>query len=502
MQESRNIAARAGRWSAQHRKTAIFGWLAFVVIAFVIGSATGTKMLADEDMGVGESGRAEKALSAGFPQEEAGESVLVQSKRARANDPEFKAAVTDVVSKVSAVKHVTDVERGEVSRDGHSQLVTLSVKGDYEQAQTRVEPVVAAVKDAQRAHPELRIEQSGDASIGAAVSKSEEKDFQRAEISSLPLTLVILVIAFGALVAAGIPVLLAITGVMATIGLIGPVSQIVPVSDAVNSVVLLIGLAVGVDYALFYIRREREERAAGRSEEAALEAAAATSGRAVLVSGLTVIIAMAGMFFAGASVFSSFAIGTIMVVAIAMLSSVTVLPAVLSKLGDRVDRGRIPFLKRRRQGGESRMWSAILDRVLRRPLVSAILATALLIALIVPALGMNTAIGGMDTFSRDLAPVRTYDRIQASFPGQSIPAVVAVKAGDVTSPSVRTAIGELQDQASNGRYLSGPVSVEVSDDKSVRQRRDPDRGRRHQRNLAGRTARAARGRRARHGRPC
>ena len=138
---------------------------------------------------------------------------------------------------------------------------------------------------------------------------------------------------------------------------------------------LLIGLAVGVDYSLFYLKREREERAAGRSERAALEAAAATSGRSVLVSGLTVMTAMAGMFLTGDPVFESFAIATIAVVAIAMIGSLTVLPALLSRLGDRVDKGRVPLVGRlRRDDGEGRIWGAIVNGVLRRPLLSAVLA--------------------------------------------------------------------------------------------------------------------------------
>ena len=160
----------------------------------------------------------------------------------------------------------------------------------------------------------------------------------------------ILVLAFGSLAAAGVPLLLAISVVAAALGLVGVFSQVVPVDQSISSVILLIGLAVGVDYSLFYLRREREERAAGNSEEASLQAAASTSGRAVLVSGGTVIIAMAGMYITGNATFISFATGTIIVVAIAVLGSLTVLPAVLSKLGDRVEWGRVPFRRRMRTG--------------------------------------------------------------------------------------------------------------------------------------------------------
>ena len=174
-------------------------------------------------------------------------------------------------------------------------------------------------------------------------------------------------VAFGALVAAGIPLLLALTAVLGTLGIVALISQVLPMSESVSAIILLIGLAVGVDYTMFYLKREREERAKGLSEEAALEAAAATSGRSVLISGSTVIVAMAGMFLTGDSDFASFGAATIMVVAVAMLGSLTVLPALLSKLGDNVDRLRVPFVHRlRRDDGEGRIWGAIIDRVLRR----------------------------------------------------------------------------------------------------------------------------------------
>ena len=239
---------------------------------------------------------------------------------------------------------------------------------------------------------------------------------------ALPLTLVILLLVFGSAVAALIPVLLAITAVMATTALIALPSQIVPVDEQIAEVILLIGLAVGIDYSLFYLRREREERAAGRSEHAALEAAAATSGRAVLVSGITVLIAMAGMFLSGDKSFMSFSIGTMMVVGVAMLGSLTVLPALLGRLGDKVEKGRIPFLGRlRSKNGESRFWGAVLDRVLRRPVLSAVAAGAVLIALTVPAFQLNTTTSGLDDIS--IPEIEPMKRLDAAFPGGNDPAV-------------------------------------------------------------------------------
>ena len=227
---------------------------------------------------------------------------------------------------------------------------------------------LAAVDAAAKAHPELRIEETGDASINKATNDKTNKEMGSSMFMSLGLTLIILMFTFGALVAAGIPVLLGLTAVLATLGLLGPVSQLAPADAPVMHVVLLVGMAVGVDYSLFYVKRAREEREAGRDTNAAIEAAAATSGRAIVISGFTVMVAMAGMYLGGISNFASFATGTIMVVAVAVLGSLTVLPAVLSKLGHRVEQGAVLFIGLLRDRGGVGIWSRVFDPVLRRPL--------------------------------------------------------------------------------------------------------------------------------------
>ena len=273
--------------------------------------------------------------------------MLVQSTTLTAGDPAFRAIVGDVVNTLRpfAIVGVIDSpyapgNRSQISPDGHSALVNFEFKSSQQDALKISKPVEDAVANVQKAHPELTVAEFGDGSSAREVEGQFTKDLGKAGLLSLPVTLIILLVTFGALVAAGIPLLLALTSVIATMFLIALPSHVMPVDAQVKEVILLIGLAVGVDYSLFYLKREREERTAGRSESAALEAAAATSGRSVLISGFTVMIAMAGMFFAGDPSFSSFALGTIMVVAIAMLGSLTVLPALLSKLGDRIDKGR------------------------------------------------------------------------------------------------------------------------------------------------------------------
>jgi RND superfamily putative drug exporter len=352
------LAGRAGRWSAGHRKTAIWGWIAFVVAAIALGGALGTKTL-DNGGGDGESARAEKTLEGGFPQS-ASETVIVQAKNKETiHGKDARAATRAVESRLRKLPFVHDLTgpyaegaEGQISEDEKSAVVKYSIpeRDDLEPSDV-VGKALDQVAIVQRDHPDLHVEEVGDASGEAAVSESLESDFSKAELTSLPITLLILIVVFGSLLAAGVPLLLALTAVGATIGILGPFSHVFgAVSEQIDSVVLLIGLAVGVDYSIFYLRREREERAAGAGERASLEAAAATSGRAILVSGFTVMVAMAGMYIAGDATFSSLATGTIIVVAVAMVGSLTVLPALLAWLGDRIEKGRIPFLGRLRGG--------------------------------------------------------------------------------------------------------------------------------------------------------
>jgi uncharacterized membrane protein YdfJ with MMPL/SSD domain len=472
----KGIAARAGRWSAQHRKIAIFGWLAFVIAAFLIGNNLGTKKV--EQTLPGESGRAQKIQEDNFPHAKktaSEETILIQSKTLKASDPQYKSVVKDVERQIGGEAHVRKVHSpyGKsysdylISPDRHTVKVMFEIPGKLIVSKERVKPVLAATKSLQKAHPEFSISQFGDASAENELGAVFEKDLQKAETLSLPITLGILLLAFGALVAAGLPLLLGLTAVAGSMGLVAIVSQLMPVSESTANVILLVGLAVGVDYSLFYIRREREERKAGRSKEAALNAAAATSGRTVLVSGLTVMAAMAGLYFAGDAEFAGLATGSIIVVAMAMLGSITVLPAMLSKVGDGVDRGRIPFLgKRMQRRTESRVWSAILRPVMRRPLVAAVLATGLLVALSIPALGMHTASSGIEQLPQ--TPImKTLSKMQKAFPGGEAPEQVVIAAKDVTTPEVKGAIADLKARAAHTDGINSGISVEYSQNHRV-----------------------------------
>ncbi|RGD62913.1 MMPL family transporter [Kitasatospora xanthocidica] len=465
-----------GAWSARHRKTAVFGWLLFVVLAAALGSAHGSVRITDAESVPGQVSRAARILDEAGLKSPAGETVLVQSATRTADDPEFRTAVGQVVAAVNGTGRAAEVrspyDTKAVSADGHSALVTLTLKGDRTEAADQVQPVLDAVAGVQRQHPDLTVVQLGDASSGKWMRDQVGNDFARAEWTAVPLALGILLVAFGALVAAVLPVVLALTAFVAAAGLVALGSGFLHTSGDASSVMLLVGLAVGVDYCLFYLRREREERAAGRDAATALAVAAATSGRAVLVSGVTVVVAMAGMFLTGIATFKAMAFATILVVITAVLGSLTVLPALLSMLGDRVEKGRVPFLAKLRRPDAARtggrFWNAVLTPVLRRPLAATLLAGAFLLALAAPLLTMHTA---KLTFQQQLpagnALVAASQKIEAAFPGSPAPATVVIKAVDIDSPAMTAAIADLKAKALASGRMHGPVEVTVHADRNV-----------------------------------
>ncbi|WP_431039613.1 MMPL family transporter [Streptomyces sp. P9-1] len=471
----RGLAARAGGWSARHRWAAVGIWVLFVVLAMGLGSAAGRVDVEDSEQLKGETSTAARIIEEAGIEEPASETVLVQAKDdgPTSTDAEFRSAVAAVMTAVERTGEVTDVtspyDSGTVSKDGRSALVQFDVRGDPRTAGERIEPVLDAVADVQKEHDALRVEEIGGASMMKTFDDAFGDDFKKAEYSAVPVALGILLIAFGALVAALLPVALAITAIIATMGLMGLVSHLQPMSDTANSVMLLVGLAVGVDYCLFYLRREREERAAGRDARTALRIAAATSGRAIVVSGVTVCVAMAGMLFTGIAEFEAMGLASLMVVAVAMVGSVTVLPALLSLLGERVEKGRVPFLRRRTGGrDDSRFWSAVLKRVLARPVLSVVVATGALLAVAAPALGMKTENLTLDQeFGDSLPIVQTYNRVNEAFPGGSEPAEVVVKADDINAPEVKAALADFREQAVSSGASRGPVEIKLHDQRNL-----------------------------------
>ena len=473
LQERRPVVERIAGWSARHRKTAVFGWLALVAVLFVTSQALGGKNLPSYDPGP--AGQAERALHQAAPDYygSAPEEVLIQARAAGhtfGRDADLRQAVRQVVTALTALPedaaHLQSPltvgaqrsgARSLVSADGRSALVTFVVPGSTSNQDQAVAADQRAVAAIQARHPGLLVAETGDASVTRTIDNS--LNFRQAEATSVPITMILLVLVFGALVAAGIPLLLAVSAVVAALAVVTISSHWLPVGNSTAEVVLIVGMAVGVDYSLFYLRREREEHARGRSFPEALRIAAGTSGRSILVSGLTVMIAMAGLFLTGIDQFTGIALGTIAVVGIAVAGSLTVIPALLSWLGHRADRGRIPFFGRGRAVARpSRLWAALVRRVVAHPAIWGVTATVALIALAAPALGMRLGEPALDV-PPGQAVVATTNAIERAFPQTPSPAEVVVTGPGATGSRVLAAVAALQGRAATGGPIHQPVTA-------------------------------------------
>jgi putative drug exporter of the RND superfamily len=460
----------------------------------------GTHKLSASEQATGEAARAEQLLGGAGFHTPAAESVIVRSNARTVADPAFRSTVQSVLAKLRTMPQVTNLRTGaagQVSKDRRAQLIEFDMKGKLDTADARVQPLLDAVAGLQKASPGFTVAEFGFASATHELSKTIDKDFQKAEKLSVPITFVILLIAFGAFVAAGVPVLLAFSAVLASVGLSALASHVFHASDATQSVILLMGMAVGVDYSLFYLKREREERAAGHKGHEALYRAAATSGQAVLISGFTVLIAMAGMLFAGTKIFTSIGIGAMLVVFSSLVGSLTVLPALLGKLDRYIERGvrqvlaatvlrfmrlfkvqpgwlvwlrDTPTLLGRLKGGdraESRIWGYVITKSMRRPAIAVGISTMVLVVLTLPVLGLHTKLLSFTDLPKSLSIVKTYDTIQTSFPGSQDPAHLVVKADDVTTPQFSKAYAEFKKRALATGVIHQPIRVVVNKAKTV-----------------------------------
>jgi putative drug exporter of the RND superfamily len=467
------------RWSAEHPWRAIALWVVFVAVCFVGGNMAGTVEASNSDQAIGESGRADVIVNDGKFDNPATESVLITPLSGTLDRAAADKAAADVAAAMKALPEVAAVSDPLPSHDGGALLVRVTMSGDPETAQERVGKLLDATAGVQKAHPELRVEETGGESIGQAMDDTLGKDFQRAEFLSLPVTFAILIVAFGALIAAGVPVLLALMSVAAALGLSTLASHLVPSTDTTASVILLIGMAVGVDYSLFYLRREREERAKGRNHLDAVEIAAETSGHAVVVSGIAVTIAMAGLFLAGDVVFSSLAVGSILVVLVSVIGSLTVLPALLSKLGRWIDRPRVPVLwrltrPRAAAEGQSKVWGFILRPALRKPAITLAVSVLALLALAAPALTMRLSFPGMEDLPRTTPAMQAYDRLVKAYPSNGTVHTVAVRVPAGQLDATKAALTELANRAAADPLFApldlpegaGP-DIEVSADGTV-----------------------------------
>jgi len=439
--------AGIGRWSAAHPWRAVGAWLLFVAVAVAALALTGSKQLSNG--AAGESARADALLNrhqVGLSQREYG---YLHSDSLQVGDPRFRAAIAAVATRMrSAFGGPVTVH---ISGDRRSALVVGDINRSFS-----IAALQASVEAVGTAHPGVTTAVTG-------AQRGGGNDLRRAELLSVPVTLLVLLLAFGTFVAALVPVLLAASAVIAAFGLLGPISQVFPLDGSVKTVVLLLGMAVGVDYALFYVVRSREERQRGLPSHEALERTARTSGRTVVIAGTTVVTAVAAQYAIGSAIFNGIASGTIAVIACAVAGSVTVLPALLELLGPRVDKGRIPFLPHlHADSSDARFWPRLIDRVLRRPVIALAASAGVLVALALPALGLHVASPKSDgTAQRQNA---TASMVAADFPGTSQPAVVVLAGPALHRSSTARAVQRLEALAAARGIAHPPFTLDAGGD--------------------------------------
>jgi putative drug exporter of the RND superfamily len=446
-------------------------WLVFVAGCVAIGQAAGLKTMTDLDTATGQSGRAAHMMHDANLSDPATEDVLITARSGHFERAIARRAAAAVSTALRTLPEVSEVGSPVVAKSGQALMVEATISGDPETASDRVGALQRATNGVQTRYPALRVEQVGGASLNNAVDDQVGKDLGAAADFSLPVTLLILLVAFGAIVAAGVPVLLALSAVGSATGLATLASHFVPDSGTTSSMILLMGMAVGVDYSLFYVKRVRAERQRGRSHLDAIEIAAETAGHSVIVSGIAVIVSMIGLFLAHSAVFSSLATGSIIVVAVAVLGSLTVVPAVLVKLGRRIDRPRVPVLWRLSTATrEPRMWPALVRPALNHPGRTLTVSVAALALLALPTLSLKMQSSSAASLPRAIPATHSLDRLSAAFPSQQSAEVIVARAPAVDAPEVTARLTALAGRLADGSLFAADTAqqeVRASADATV-----------------------------------
>ncbi|MEU0332344.1 MMPL family transporter [Streptomyces sp. NPDC006193] len=471
-----SFTVRTARWSARHPWRAIVGWLVFVALCLGIGSAVGTHSATTADYRVGEAGRAEAMAAEGHLERRPTEQVLISSRSGPVDRKAAEAAARDLTARMQRLPEVAGVAAPLLSEERGILMVEVALKGEERDAKEKVDALTEQTEAVGRAYPELSLEETGSPSISKGVDRQRGDDLALSEKITLPVTLITLLLVFGSVTMAGVPLLLALSSIAAAVGLSMVASHLSPDAGVGTNVILMIGLAVGVDYTLFYLKREREERvrSGGRlSSRALVELAAATSGRAVVVSGLAVVASTATLYLASDVIFSSLATGTIVVVLVAVASSLTVLPALLVKLGERQERrtlrraARGKPARRLRDDDGGRVWAALLRPASRRPLATLGVSVLALLALATPLAGLKITEMSRDTHSRDIPAMRVYDRLNEAFPDRRVTHQVVVRADAARSGEVTRALRRLARRAGDDPLFTGASGIRTSADRRI-----------------------------------
>ncbi|MGC5287074.1 MMPL family transporter [Micromonospora sp. DT231] len=453
-----NISTRIARVSARHPVLAILVWVLVIGACVGASAATGMRSATSAELAVGDAGQAARLMQEAGLEEPATEYVLIAGGAAA----DRTSAATRVTAELGGIADVAAVA-GAVPSQQRTDLLMVPVvlRGDPQTAYERVESTRSAVERVAKEFPALSVEQTGSASISAGLNEQLANDFASAEILSIPVTLLVLLLVFGAFVAAVIPLVLALTFVAGSVGLSALVSHLIPDSGTTSNVILLVGMAVGVDYSLFYVKREREERHARPDGGDSVEIAAATSGHAVVFSGIAVIVSMCGLYLVGDPSFNSLASAAVIVVAVAVGGSLTVLPALLVILRRVLDRPRVPFIWRitnKRTEAAPRLWPAVLKPSLRRPLSTLIVVTLGLIALGLPGLQLSLAAQRVEDLPAGIPAVAAYEKLSAGFPSVGAQFEVVVRTAG-RADWVADGLRGLAEKARTAGLVSGDDAV-------------------------------------------
>ncbi len=407
------------------------------------------------------------------------EAVIVRSQTLTVDDPQFRAQVEEMYAGISRLgtavvlggtTYYASGDASLVSRDRHTTILPFTMAGDELDADDNIGQVLDVTEAANR-DGGFEVLVAGGASINHESQEIAQRDLETGEAIGIPIALVILVLVFGALTAAVIPIVLGLVSIVIAIGITAVLGQAVPFSFFVTNVITMMGLAVGIDYALFIVSRYREERAGGLEKHDAVRAAGATAGRAVFFSGMTVVFALIGMLLVPSTIFRSLGAGAIIVVVVSIVVSMTLLPAVIGLMGDRVNSLRVPFLGRGLERGdrnqEGGIWDRITRLVMRYPVVSLAAAAAVMVALAVPYKDINTGSAGVSTMPPGSDSYRAFEILRNEFNfGTVTPTQIVVHDGDITRPEVQGGIQRLNERLAQDP-LFGQPTFEASPDGSI-----------------------------------
>lgn len=483
----RSPTVRVASWSAANPWKAILAWTVFVAVCFGAGTAAGTNEVVFSDYWIGEAGDAETlALEHGLAAP-AVEQILITSPTG-ALDAEAADAAADLAARMNALDEVSAVTEPATAASGDALMLAVTMSMPAHEAADHTDALLATTAAVQEAHPGLDIAQTGGRSMSNELNDQLGTELGQVERFTLPITLAILFVVFGSLLLAGVPLLLAISSIVAALGAYALTSHLFPdAGGAVTSVLAMIGMAVGVDYSLFYLKRVREERqrtGTAANLAGAVELAAETAGRTIVTSGIAVIVSLAGLYLVDDVIFSSIATACIIVVAIAMISSLTVLPALLVKTGRRIDGGRLLRRKAKAPGtnaptalhptapaatatdpaattttrGEGRVWSALLRPSLRHPVATALIGLVVIGGLALPALAMTTSVEGRESFPKSLGTIAAYDALVAEFPAAGLAHSVVARVGPADADALAAAVADLEERT-RGDALFAPTDT-------------------------------------------